>query len=84
MKGSLTPFCRKGSAMPRLEADYKSMGDLSLVRASLLKDAQAFEELVNRHFSAVFLTAHARLHDHEAAEDLAQEVFLRPIYIWLN
>lgn len=50
--------------------------DARLVRAALAGSTRAFDALVERNFGAVYLTAYARLANHEAAEDLAQEVFL--------
>lgn len=52
-----------------------------LVRQAQGGDRAAFEVLVHRHFDSVYAAAHARLDQREAAEDLAQEVFLRA---WLN
>lgn len=52
-----------------------------LVRQAQAGDRAAFEVLVHRHFDAVYAAAWARLANREAAEDLAQEVFLRA---WLN
>ena len=44
-------------------------------------DTAAFESLLSEHFGLVYTIAYARLRHREAAEDLAQEVFLRA---WLN
>jgi RNA polymerase sigma-70 factor (ECF subfamily) len=51
--------------------------DAELVKRALAGEERAFTALVMRHFNAVYLTAYARLADRDAAEDLAQEVFLR-------
>jgi RNA polymerase sigma factor (sigma-70 family) len=51
--------------------------DHALVIASRDGCAAAFDQLVNRYFGLVYTLAFARLRDHEAAQDLAQEVFLR-------
>ena len=51
--------------------------DAELVRDARAGRAAAFEELTRRHFPMVFAIAYARLAVREAAEDLAQEVFLR-------
>jgi RNA polymerase sigma factor (sigma-70 family) len=51
--------------------------DERLVRAARGGDAQAFDALIRRHFGLVHAIALARLGEREAAEDLAQEVFLR-------
>ncbi len=55
--------------------------DDALVRQARAGDAGAFNVLVERHFDAVFAVTFARLRHREAAEDLAQEVFLRA---WLH
>jgi RNA polymerase sigma-70 factor, ECF subfamily len=51
--------------------------DASLVCAARAGETAAFASLVERHFGLVHFIALARLSDAEAAEDLAQEVFLR-------
>ncbi|MBN1478116.1 RNA polymerase sigma factor [Candidatus Sumerlaeota bacterium] len=51
--------------------------DEPLVRAALRGDVAAFEALIVRHSSLVHAIAMAHLRDPEAAQDLAQEVFLR-------
>lgn len=51
-------------------------GDGKLVRAVLGGRTEAFGGLVERHFGLVYLIGYARLGHREAAEDLAQEVFL--------
>lgn len=51
------------------------------VRAAQGGDAAEFQELVRRHYGMVFAIAYARLGEAEAAEDAAQETFLRA---WLH
>ena len=51
--------------------------DDELIRAAQRGDATAFELLLRRYFGMVHAVAYARLRDRNAAEDLAQEVFLR-------
>ncbi|MBN1477470.1 RNA polymerase sigma factor [Candidatus Sumerlaeota bacterium] len=51
--------------------------DAALVRAARAGETASFASLVERHFGLVHFIALARLSDAEAAEDLAQEVFLR-------
>ncbi len=51
--------------------------DKNLVAAALSGDAEAWTGLVHRHYGLVFGIGLAWLGDVEAAEDLAQEVFLR-------
>jgi RNA polymerase sigma factor (sigma-70 family) len=61
------------------EMDHREdvRSDADLVKRALAGEERAFTVLVLRHFNAVYLTAYARLADRDAAEDLAQEVFLR-------
>lgn len=51
--------------------------DARLVRAFCAGNTEAFGTLADRHFGMVYLAGYARLAHREAAEDLAQEVFLR-------
>jgi RNA polymerase sigma-70 factor (ECF subfamily) len=50
--------------------------DAELVRDARQSDTAAFEALTARHFPMVYALVYARLGAREAAEDLAQEVFL--------
>jgi len=56
--------------------------DQALVVAAQGGSAPAFEQLVNRYFGLIYTLAFARLREHEAAQDLTQEVFLR-LYLGL-
>ena len=51
--------------------------DARLVTKSQSGDAQAFDELVARHYDRVYRLAAARLGDADEAYDVAQDVFLR-------
>lgn len=53
------------------------MSDGELVRLTLAGRTQAFEELVRRWAGRITALCHARVGRADAAEDLAQEVFLR-------
>lgn len=55
--------------------------DGELVALAVAGQREAFDELIVRHFDAVFAVAWSRLSDDDRAQDLAQEVFLRA---WLN
>ncbi|MDX2176917.1 MAG: RNA polymerase sigma factor [Candidatus Sumerlaeia bacterium] len=55
--------------------------DAELVARARQGDQGAYGLLVERHFGAAFAVALAALRNHESAEDLAQEVFLRA---WLH
>lgn len=58
------------------EREEKAEDD-GLVRAAKRGDAQAFEELVNRYKEVVFATVVAIANDLDAAQDIAQETFVR-------
>ncbi|HUW31696.1 MAG TPA: TIGR03435 family protein [Planctomycetota bacterium] len=51
--------------------------DDELVRRARKGDVLAFEQLIRRYFDMVYSVAYVRLQRRDAAEDLAQEVFLR-------
>lgn len=57
--------------------------DAALVTRVRGGDQAAFSALVDRHFGVVFAIARARLGQREAAEDLAQEVFIR-VHLYLS
>jgi RNA polymerase sigma-70 factor (ECF subfamily) len=51
--------------------------DARLVERARAGDRDAFDELVRRHFTPVYRMLHRRIGNHEDAEDLAQECFVR-------
>lgn len=53
------------------------MDERELVRRSQEGDLDAFEELVSRHERKIYTTAYRLIGNHEDANDLAQEAFLR-------
>lgn len=55
----------------------QGLKDDKLVLSAKRGDKAAFELLVERHFGLVYSIAYARIADPKAAEDIAQEVFLR-------
>lgn len=55
----------------------KTQNDEQLVHQAQAGNTDAFGALIQRHFGLVFTVALARLANREAAEDLAQEVFLQ-------
>jgi len=57
--------------------DFTDAPDATLVASARAGHPGAFEVLVNRHFNAAYAIAYARLRHREAAEDVAQETFLR-------
>lgn len=59
-----------------MTAESTEMHDEDLVRRSL-EARDAFGELVSRYYCTVYSVAYARIGQREAAEEIAQEVFLR-------
>lgn len=55
----------------------RGQADEQAIRSVRAGDASAFDELVERYFGMIYMIGYARLADRQAAEDLAQEVFLR-------
>jgi len=55
----------------------KSLSDEEAVGAVLGGEVRAFDGLVERYFGMVYTIAYGRIGRHEAAEDVAQEAFLR-------
>jgi RNA polymerase sigma-70 factor (ECF subfamily) len=68
---------RPTEAPPAVDAPPAT--DADLVRGARGGGVAAFEALTARHFPMVYALAYARLGAREAAEDLAQEVFLLAI-----
>ena len=58
-------------------AEVPAKGDGILVRETRSGIAGAYDQLVERYFGMIYAVGLARLSDSGAAEDLAQEVFLR-------
>src|SRR5687767_7011958 len=65
------------NSVPRNDDTLAAMPDGELVTMAVAGRAEAFEALIHRYFTRVHAIAYAHLRDAEAAEDLAQEVFLR-------
>ena len=57
--------------------DYTALSDHNLMEAAGRGEKGAFETLVERHKNWVVNLLYHNLHDFQAAEDLAQETFLR-------
>lgn len=53
------------------------VSDAGLVERARQGDAEAFGFLVERHFEVVHLIAYSRVRDRDAAEDIAQDVFVK-------
>lgn len=65
------------SAVQRSEMNYDTADDAALVAAARGGDMSAFEALVRRHSKAVYAHAMRFFGDSAAAEDAAQEVFIK-------
>jgi len=65
------------SEAAREAADLAALDDRALVGACLAGRREAFDELVVRHRRAVYRLCYRFVGNHEDANDLAQEVFLR-------
>lgn len=64
--------------MPRLPLAMTEVeSDARLVERARAGDREAFDELVRRHFAPTYRMLHRRIGNHEDAEDLAQECFVR-------
>jgi len=64
-----------------MEVTKDASSDAHLVAEAAKGSTAAFDVLICRHYDTVFAVAFARLRDRDAAEDMAQEVFLRA---WLS
>ena len=62
-----------------MAADLSQRSDAELVRAFRAGNAQALGALVERHLGVIHLIGYSVLKSREAAEDLAQETFLRAL-----
>jgi RNA polymerase sigma factor (sigma-70 family) len=60
-----------------VEGDREMATDAELVRATQAGQPASFEQLVRRHHARVYAIAYVRLRDRDAADDVAQEAFLR-------
>jgi RNA polymerase sigma-70 factor (ECF subfamily) len=58
-------------------ADKTEVGDPELVTLAKQGDTRAFDELVRRYHRRVYSLALRMLRDHDAADDICQEAFLR-------
>jgi RNA polymerase sigma-70 factor (ECF subfamily) len=58
-------------------SNKETRSDAELVREALQGDAQAYGELVNSHSGRVYSIAYSVVSDFQAAQDIAQEAFVR-------
>ncbi|MCK6458638.1 MAG: sigma-70 family RNA polymerase sigma factor [Planctomycetes bacterium] len=64
------------SDVPKEEAADRSE-EIALLRRAQAGDQDAFSEVVNRHWKRAFWTAYDVLYDHDRAQDVAQEAFVK-------
>ncbi|HEX4245961.1 MAG TPA: RNA polymerase sigma factor, partial [Acidimicrobiales bacterium] len=65
------------SELPALHDDVDLDRDRVLVERCQAGDSSAFGELYSRYYARVYRFCFRRLHDHEEAEDVAQDAFAR-------
>lgn len=71
--------------IPRSNTDEPQPPDSELVALAQAGNQQAYAQLVNRYYHMVYVVAYGYLKDHDAADDLAQETFIRAYagrYAW--
>lgn len=59
-----------------MKLDYKE-NEISLIKAAVQSDLAAFNELVLKHQNIAYYHAYALLGDHDLAEDVTQESFIK-------
>jgi RNA polymerase sigma-70 factor (ECF subfamily) len=65
-------------SLPKIWSDNTEVdGDMILVERALDGDLAAFEQLVSRHQTKITAFAARMLNDHDEAEDVAQEAFVK-------
>ncbi len=59
--------------------DYKKLNDQRLIELYLTGDQKSFEVLLNRHKEKIYTSIYLFVKDHDLAEDIFQEVFIKII-----
>lgn len=62
---------------PREETQHDRTEEIALLRRAQAGDQDAFGEVVNLHWKRAFWTAYDVLYDHDRAQDVAQEAFVK-------
>ena len=62
---------------PREDARQDRTEEIALLRRAQAGDQDAFGEVVNLHWKRAFWTAYDVLYDHDRAQDVAQEAFVK-------
>jgi len=63
--------------VPKEETQEDRTEEIALLRRAQAGDQDAFGEIVNRHWKRAFWTAYDVLYDHDRAQDVAQEAFVK-------
>ena len=73
------PAARLPAVIPEVEADADSekTSDLELVQKARHNDVSAYDELVRRYQSRIYATVYHMTSNHEDANDLVQETFIK-------
>jgi RNA polymerase sigma-70 factor (ECF subfamily) len=63
--------------VPNEKTEEDRTEEIALLRRAQAGDQDAFAEVVNRHWKRAFWTAYDVLYDHDRAQDVAQESFVK-------
>ena len=63
--------------VPKEDAKQDRTEEIALLRRAQAGDQDAFSEVVNLHWKRAFWTAYDVLYDHDRAQDVAQEAFVK-------
>src|SRR5439155_17806290 len=77
MLGGAEAFALEGA--PPAERKRRRASERALIRAAQVGSQDAFEEIFRRHWRRAYRAAFLIVHDHAAAEDIAQEAFVAAI-----
>jgi len=58
------------------DTDYGTLSDALLVKLLRADDEEAFQEIYHRYWHVLFVVARRKLHSHEDAEEVVQELFV--------
>ena len=72
-----TTIVRPLATVPNEVADGEELDDLTLVRRAQKEDMRAYDALVRRYQERIYATVYHMTSNHEDANDLAQETFIK-------